>query len=242
MGASIIDNNKFIEDTDHPSLIKELQRQQRHTAVATGDEGVTLGHCFQKFIKPERLDELNKWYCSNCKEHVRAMKTIELWNVPNILIIQLKRFEYKNATLRREKLGTFVDCPIENLNMGKYCASSSTYDQYHHHHQFNNNIDNNDTVLHAGELSPNTGNDEFVLGDVPAIYDLFAVTNHYGRMGFGHYDALARRWNEEVIDDDWCHFDDSNVKNLGAASKNVPGGGIVTSAAYILFYRRRIFI
>ena len=26
------------------------------------------------------------------------------------------------------------------------------------------------------------------------IYDLFAVTNHYGRLGFGHYTSFARDW------------------------------------------------
>ena len=26
------------------------------------------------------------------------------------------------------------------------------------------------------------------------LYDLFAVCNHFGRMGFGHYTAYARDW------------------------------------------------
>lgn len=28
-----------------------------------------------------------------------------------------------------------------------------------------------------------------------ALYDLFAVTNHYGRLGFGHYTSCARDWS-----------------------------------------------
>ena len=52
--------------------------------------------------------------------------------------------------------------------------------------------------------------------DVPATYDLFAVTNHFGRMGFGHYTAFARRWDESGISDDWALFDDSSVRSVGA--------------------------
>jgi len=77
---------------------------------------------------------------------------------------------------------------------------------------------------------------DFVLSDIPAMYDLFAVTNHYGRMGFGHYTAIARRWNEYGMENDWAVFDDSSVKSLTSRDDD-----IVTSAAYVLFYRRRIF-
>jgi Ubiquitin carboxyl-terminal hydrolase len=31
------------------------------------------------------------------------------------------------------------------------------------------------------------------------LYDLFAVTNHYGRLGFGHYTSFARDWTEMYI-------------------------------------------
>eukprot|EP00560_Eucampia_antarctica_P006996 CAMPEP_0197830410 /NCGR_PEP_ID=MMETSP1437-20131217/7020_1 /TAXON_ID=49252 ORGANISM="Eucampia antarctica, Strain CCMP1452" /NCGR_SAMPLE_ID=MMETSP1437 /ASSEMBLY_ACC=CAM_ASM_001096 /LENGTH=138 /DNA_ID=CAMNT_0043432803 /DNA_START=44 /DNA_END=460 /DNA_ORIENTATION=+ len=137
---------------------------------------------------------------------------MELWKLPNILIIHLKRFEFKHA-LRREKLDTFVDFPIEGLDMSKHCASA-----------FSERSDN-----------------DFVVDDVPSIYDLFAVTNHYGRMGFGHYTAFARRWNENGMESDWANFDDSNVQSVGDGHGHVNGVKMATSAAYVLFYRRRIF-
>ena len=39
------------------------------------------------------------------------------------------------------------------------------------------------------------------------IYDCYAVSNHYGNMGFGHYTAYAR--NPRT--DKWYEFDDSRV-------------------------------
>jgi len=42
------------------------------------------------------------------------------------------------------------------------------------------------------------------------IYDLYAVSNHYGNMGFGHYRAYA----QSPIADKWFEFDDSRVSSI----------------------------
>lgn len=64
-------------------------------------------------------------------------------------------------------------------------------------------------------------------GEEP-IYDCYAVSNHFGGLGGGHYTAFAL--NDEG---EWCNFDDSRV------TKNVDESEVVSSAAYLLFYRRR---
>lgn len=61
-----------------------------------------------------------------------------------------------------------------------------------------------------------------------AIYDLIAVSNHYGGMGGGHYTAYAK--NKD--DNRWYYFDDSSVS---PAKEEV----VVSKAAYVLFYIRR---
>jgi hypothetical protein len=60
------------------------------------------------------------------------------------------------------------------------------------------------------------------------IYDCFAVSNHYGGLGGGHYTAHAL--NDDGV---WCYYDDSRV------TIDVNPKEIVTEAAYLLFYRRR---
>jgi len=64
--------------------------------------------------------------------------------------------------------------------------------------------------------------------EIPPIYDLYAVSNHYGSMGGGHYTAysLNRHTNK------WYKFDDSYVSEMEEQQA-------VTSSAYVLFYRRR---
>lgn len=65
-------------------------------------------------------------------------------------------------------------------------------------------------------------------GDDEPIYDCYAVSNHFGGLGGGHYTAYAL--NDEG---EWCNFDDSRV------TKNVDESEVVSSAAYVLYYRRR---
>ena len=62
------------------------------------------------FKEPEVLAESNSWFCSRCQQHLQATKTSELWKLPEILIIQLKRFSYTSQV--REKLNTLVDYPL----------------------------------------------------------------------------------------------------------------------------------
>ncbi|KAK0647322.1 putative ubiquitin carboxyl-terminal hydrolase 12 [Lasiodiplodia hormozganensis] len=62
----------------------------------------------------------------------------------------------------------------------------------------------------------------------PLVYDLFAVDNHFGGLGGGHYTAVAKNF----YDGQWYDYNDSMV------SKKSPSN-IVNSSAYLLFYRRR---
>lgn len=41
------------------------------------------------------------------------------------------------------------------------------------------------------------------------IYDLFAVDNHYGGLGGGHYTSYVKN----NIDNRWYYFDDSRVSS-----------------------------
>ena len=59
-----------------------------------------------------------------------------------------------------------------------------------------------------------------------SVYDLFAVSQHYGSTVGGHYTAVCKNGN------DWYNYDDSSVSKTSAKS-------VLTSAAYVLFYRRK---
>ncbi|TXG66562.1 hypothetical protein EZV62_007837 [Acer yangbiense] len=53
----------------------------------------SLKDAMHKFFQPEVLDGNNKYKCDNCKKLVAARKQMSILQAPNILVIQLKRFE-----------------------------------------------------------------------------------------------------------------------------------------------------
>ncbi|TKY62744.1 Ubiquitin carboxyl-terminal hydrolase 5 [Spatholobus suberectus] len=59
------------------------------------------------------------------------------------------------------------------------------------------------------------------------LYELYALTNHYGSMGSGHYTAHIKLLDENR----WYNFDDSHISPISEDEVN-------TAAAYVLFYRR----
>ena len=60
------------------------------------------------------------------------------------------------------------------------------------------------------------------------IYDLYGIVNHSGSVGFGHYHAYAQNPRSKK----WYEFNDSSVHEISADE-------LVTSQAYVLFYKRR---
>lgn len=124
------------------------------------------------------------------------------------------QYGHQNVMMHREKIDTYVEFPLKSLNLAPFCDPN------------------------RGSNPPDTVED-----DDGVFYDLFAVCNHYGRMGFGHYTAMARDWNLEQhqsgqssgtsdLGDQWYVFDDQSVTPC-------PARDVRTPSAYILFYRRR---
>lgn len=71
------------------------------------------------------------------------------------------------------------------------------------------------------------------MGDDTALsndytYDLYAVDNHFGGMGGGHYTSFVK----DPFTQKWLDFNDSFVTQVDASR-------VLTEAAYLLFYRKR---
>ncbi|KDP25220.1 hypothetical protein JCGZ_20376 [Jatropha curcas] len=185
----------FLEWTENehklydPSYMKDLPvvyHKTGFTAKKTRQEGVSLFSCLEAFLTEEPLGPDDMWYCPGCKQHRQATKKLDLWTLPEILVFHLKRFSYSRYL--KNKLDTFVDFPIHNLDLSKFVKRKDGKSY---------------------------------------VYELYAISNHYGGLGGGHYTAFAK-----LIDDKrWYNFDDSRVSPVNEAD-------IKTSAAYVLFYQR----
>lgn len=64
------------------------------------------------------------------------------------------------------------------------------------------------------------------------IYDCYAISNHMGGVGGGHYTAYGKN----PVDGQWYDFDDSYVQPVSNSRR---GGQLITESAYNLFYRLR---
>ncbi|RNA25626.1 ubiquitin carboxyl-terminal hydrolase 8 isoform X2 [Brachionus plicatilis] len=77
-----------------------------------------LHECLDLFLRSENMSGESKWKCPNCKQYRDATKKIDIWKLPPLLIIHLKRFKYEGVW--RDKITSNVDYPIENLDLNRF--------------------------------------------------------------------------------------------------------------------------
>ncbi|MBA0588334.1 hypothetical protein Gorai_001444 [Gossypium raimondii] len=179
------DKEQGLYDASYLKDIPEVHKAG-FAAKKTRQEAISLSSCLDAFLVEEPLGPDDMWYCPRCKEHRQAVKKLDLWMLPEIIVFHLKRFTY--GRYLKNKIDTFVNFPIHNLDLSKY-------------------VKNKDGQSY--------------------VYELYAISNHYGGLGGGHYTAYAK-----LIDENrWYHFDDGHVSPVNESD-------IKTSAAYLLFYKR----
>ncbi|CAF1154692.1 unnamed protein product [Rotaria sordida] len=118
VASSIVEKYKKQEDEkcsekDHISSITSgIQTRSQQKRLTT------LLDCFKYFTKREVLSDDNVWYCRKCNELKKATKKIDLWVLPKVLIIKLKRFNYTRYF--RDKIDLLIECPLQNLDLSQF--------------------------------------------------------------------------------------------------------------------------
>ena len=164
---------------------------QDNGLASRGNKHINLNNCFQGYSEEETLGGDDQWYCNICREHRDISKKLEIYTVPKIMVIQLKRFQQRRGANRggsgmfghmyaqiagQEKNDAHVDFPIEGLDMRPYAKTL--------------------------ENEPE-----------PVLYDLCGVSNHFGSLNGGHYTASCKN----AATGQWHYFNDSSV---GSCSEN----------------------
>ncbi|DAZ99023.1 TPA: hypothetical protein N0F65_010909 [Lagenidium giganteum] len=206
---------------------------------------LNLDYCMDMFTAPEHIQEA---YCGLCKTLRPATKAMDLWRLPPILVIQLKRFCFTQVS--RRKLHHLVDFPLKGLNLQEFVAKKREPKRMKEtglkywlflggklkRDESSNELDGDKPTRDPSRKyssinmipaldAPATATLEF--GDM-YLYDLYAVVNHVGALGGGHYFAYVLSGK----DGKWKCFNDHQCKDLDAKE-------VVSSTAYILFYVRR---
>jgi hypothetical protein len=76
-----------------PLALLPTRRVPCRRSAARAGAPVSLDACWSRLVAPETLDQANTWFCPSCRDHVQARKTLEVWSLPRILVLHLKRFE-----------------------------------------------------------------------------------------------------------------------------------------------------
>jgi len=84
----------------------------------------SLLDCFDLYVEGEILEGDNAIWNESSQKKESAKKNISFWSFPNILVIDIKRFNYQNR--KNQILVTF---PLENLDLSKYVCgyNQNTY-------------------------------------------------------------------------------------------------------------------
>ncbi|KAL4454012.1 hypothetical protein ABPG74_003895 [Tetrahymena malaccensis] len=79
---------------------------------------INIQDCIEQFTEKEILDGDEKWFCPECKEFQKSEKKIDLWKLPPILMICMKRFQYTAKS--KKKITTKVEFPVHHFDMSEF--------------------------------------------------------------------------------------------------------------------------
>ena len=115
-------------------------REELH--IEKTDKNITLFDCFDKHCERESLEGENAWFNESINKKQNVHKRLLFWSLPNIMIIDIKRFITSYTNRRMKKNQQFIDIPINNVDFSKYvegyAKETFIYDLYaicNHHGQ-----------------------------------------------------------------------------------------------------------
>jgi ubiquitin C-terminal hydrolase len=83
--------------------------------IPLNNKSPSLIDCFELYVEGEVLEGENAWYNEKTERKENIRKKIVFWSFPNILVIDLKRF---NSNGQKKQM--LVSYPLDNLDLSKY--------------------------------------------------------------------------------------------------------------------------
>lgn len=106
---SNLETGEILKITPEPYFMIDLP-------IPPDNKSPTLINCFNYYVQGETLVGENAWYNDVTKEMVDIKKRIQFWSFPNILAIDIKRFNAHNF----QKNQIFVSFPLDELDLSSY--------------------------------------------------------------------------------------------------------------------------
>jgi len=201
------------------------------------------------FIKGDMLEGDNAYYCDRCDKKVDTLKRCCIKQLPNLLIIGLKRFEFEIQTCTRLKLNSKFEY-YDDLDMRDYCQESLAKAEIV-------KMMENEKLTYEMLNEDQKAIYDYNLPDKYYQYKLKGVVVHFGTVDGGHYYSyIKERGNEK-----WYEFNDTSVRDYDPADlaedtfggtyqhtrRTDRNGKYISESerlhnAYVLIYEREEFI
>lgn len=141
--SAISEDLNYLSIRPEPYMLIHLPiptKEELH--IEKTDKNITLFDCFDKQCERESLEGENAWFNEKENKKQNVNKRLLFWSLPNVMIIDIKRFITSYSTGRSKKNQNFIDIPINNVDFSKYvegyAKETYIYDLYaicNHHGQ-----------------------------------------------------------------------------------------------------------
>lgn len=108
--VSVVRNMKGEIISSHPEPVGLI-----NLPLPPGKRNIDIMDCFELYAEKENLDGDNQYYNDKTKQNEDATREMTFWNLPDILVVDLKRFDNRNR-----KNNALVNFPLTDLNLEKF--------------------------------------------------------------------------------------------------------------------------
>ena len=95
------DNCKYCNDAVHKSVKREIENILQVQMIISKDELLTT--MIENSMKEKEIADSERWRCPECYyQNTRSFESFTFFKLPNVLVIQLKRYKVVNGLARRD--------------------------------------------------------------------------------------------------------------------------------------------
>jgi ubiquitin carboxyl-terminal hydrolase 8 len=105
---SNLETGEKIKITPEPYFMIDLP-------IPENNKSPSLIDCFNHYVEGEIMEGENGWYNEETKERINIRKKIQFWSLPNILVIDFKRF---NKMFQKNQI--YITFPLDDLDLSDY--------------------------------------------------------------------------------------------------------------------------
>ncbi|XP_067898185.1 ubiquitin carboxyl-terminal hydrolase 48-like isoform X2 [Heterodontus francisci] len=199
----------------------------------------SVNESLRNFLEVETLSGDNLCYCEPCQKKTKTKTRYYFESLPQILVLQLKRFEFDYFTMCFTKLQDSIEIPLK-LTFQKMKIKDTDKTEWRPIP-----LESKEATKSSERSRKNESEESQILleDESQENYELFAICDHSGGYRSGHYVAYIK----PVSSSKWYCFNDTNVTELKDFISGVCNGstgsteGIPcrrSSTAYMLMYRK----